>query len=71
MIVVANDELQGNHQVEIVKELSAKGYVRGYTSVKEFTNSLKDMEEWLKKGSVVEYEVPKTCILNKLIFDDD
>ena len=70
MIVVANDELQGNHQVEIVKELSAKGYVRGYTSVNDFNSKLEDMEEWLEKGEIVEYEVPKTCVLNKLIFDE-
>ena len=67
--MVANDELQGNHQVEIVKELSAKGHVKGYTSVNEFCSSLKEIEEWLKKGEIVEYELPRTCILNKLIFD--
>jgi UDP-N-acetylglucosamine transferase subunit ALG13 len=33
IIAVANDELQGNHQLELVSMLGSQNYIKGYASV--------------------------------------
>jgi UDP-N-acetylglucosamine transferase subunit ALG13 len=71
MIVVANTELLGNHQVELVEELAREEYVLGFSSVEEMNSRFDSISAFLRDGPRNKYHKPQKCILNEIIFGED